>query len=168
MIFGLHHALHFSRAWCFFVIEISAHGVKYTITRDRLSRQSMIAVPHMKECLPLHQVCPTHLHSFDARLPVPLGTLFHFPRSVSAQIYKESAGRCAQCGQKGDQIHHIVPQCAGGSNKRSNAILFCETCHLLWDNAFDKDRMVYPGIPATSVDPNLIQNSRQFKKMTRP
>lgn len=37
--------------------------------------------------------------------------------------------QCQNCGNKGTQLHHIVPLSNGGTNKISNLALLCDECH---------------------------------------
>lgn len=45
------------------------------------------------------------------------------------EIWKHKGYICANCGDKAETLHHIVPLRCGGSNKLSNIIQLCEPCH---------------------------------------
>ncbi|WP_417936021.1 HNH endonuclease [Haloarcula saliterrae] len=52
------------------------------------------------------------------------------------QVYKRDNYECQNCGQKGRRrgdaelhAHHVVPKSVGGSDKLSNLITVCKSCH---------------------------------------
>lgn len=58
-------------------------------------------------------------------------SLLSFPSGIKRQVRKEQNNICAKCETKVKklQIHHIIPQSMGGSDKRSNAVGLCPPDH---------------------------------------
>lgn len=62
-------------------------------------------------------------------------SFFAFSKELKEQVRKEQEGMCGMCKRKVKklQIHHIIPQSLGGSDKRENAIGLCSECHRIAD-----------------------------------
>jgi 5-methylcytosine-specific restriction endonuclease McrA len=54
---------------------------------------------------------------------------------VRKLVEKRSGGRCEalingkRCGERGNEVHHIIPLSKGGTNNPSNLICLCNFCH---------------------------------------
>lgn len=61
---------------------------------------------------------------FFGSMPLLLKVEFHaFSKEIKKQVIEEQGGRCAVSGVKGRlEIHHRIPQCKQGSDKRENAV----------------------------------------------
>ena len=55
------------------------------------------------------------------------GTLFG--GEVRAYLLHKWDGRCAYCGNKGEEIEHLTPRSRGGTNRISNLVLSCRACN---------------------------------------
>jgi 5-methylcytosine-specific restriction endonuclease McrA len=52
-----------------------------------------------------------------------------FPDQIRIEVRKKSAFRCCRCHEIGIDVHHIIPQCEGGSDDIENAAPLCQNCH---------------------------------------
>lgn len=61
---------------------------------------------------------------FYGSMPLLLDVCFHaFSKEIKKQVREEQGGICAVSGQKARlEIHHRVPQCKGGSDRKENAV----------------------------------------------
>jgi 5-methylcytosine-specific restriction endonuclease McrA len=50
-------------------------------------------------------------------------------RKARARILRRDGERCAYCGGHADQVDHVVPVFAGGSDKRENLVAACGRCN---------------------------------------
>ena len=61
---------------------------------------------------------------FYGSMPLLLDVCFHaFSKEIKKQVREEQGNICAVSGQRGRlEIHHRVPQCKGGSDRKENAV----------------------------------------------
>jgi hypothetical protein len=52
-----------------------------------------------------------------------------FSEELKAKIRRKAAYRCCVCQKQFVEIHHIIPQAAGGSDDEDNAAPLCANCH---------------------------------------
>ena len=52
-----------------------------------------------------------------------------FSEALKAQVRGRARFRCCRCHEIGVEVHHIVPQAAGGSDEVDNAAPLCPSCH---------------------------------------
>lgn len=52
-----------------------------------------------------------------------------FSEELKAEIRRKAAYRCCVCQKQFVEIHHIVPQAAGGADDEDNAAPLCANCH---------------------------------------
>lgn len=71
-----------------------------------------------------------------------------FTNELKKEVRQMQNNRCAYCGQgtKRLQIHHIVPQSRGGSDKMENAIGLCNECHEHFDDLALNEGVFYDDI----------------------
>lgn len=55
------------------------------------------------------------------------GTLFGL--EVKAYLRQKWDDNCAYCGQKGEEVEHLVPRSRGGTNRISNLVWSCRKCN---------------------------------------
>ena len=55
-----------------------------------------------------------------------------FPESLKKKIRKRANFRCCICQSVGVDIHHFVPQAAGGEDTEDNAAPLCPNCHNIY------------------------------------
>lgn len=55
--------------------------------------------------------------------------------NIRTRVLKRDCYKCVNCGKTGSElhIHHIIPKARGGSNKLSNLVSLCKTCHSIQD-----------------------------------
>ncbi len=74
---------------------------------------------------------------------------YAFPLHTKMEIRKEQGNRCAQCNSYDEQlpIHHIVPQCLGGSDEKINGVGLCNSvghrCHQVYDQLVKEDGICF-------------------------
>jgi 5-methylcytosine-specific restriction endonuclease McrA len=55
--------------------------------------------------------------------------------SIRKQVFDRDGGVCqsrlggSKCGDKGKDVHHIIPLSRGGTTTLSNLMTVCEVCH---------------------------------------
>lgn len=52
-----------------------------------------------------------------------------FSEKIREEVRRKALFRCCRCQEIGIDIHHIVPQRAGGSDEIENAAPLCQNCH---------------------------------------
>jgi len=52
-----------------------------------------------------------------------------FSEALKLEVKRMAAFRCCRCHEIGIDIHHIIPQAAGGSDDIDNAAPLCQNCH---------------------------------------
>lgn len=72
-------------------------------------------------------------------------------QSTKTLVFWRDMGICRCCGEKADEyeIHHIKPQCEGGSDHPTNLVLLCIDCHNITKIAENG----YGGIPTYCILP---------------
>ena len=45
---------------------------------------------------------------------------------------------CRRCGEKGNEIHHIIPFSSGGKDELKNLVTLCKKHHCIADNTYFK------------------------------
>lgn len=66
-----------------------------------------------------------------------------FPEGIKKDVRFDQNSRCADCGTYCNghpdkprfEVHHVLPDCQGGTNDRKNAVGLCPTCHRRHDEA---------------------------------
>jgi 5-methylcytosine-specific restriction endonuclease McrA len=52
--------------------------------------------------------------------------------AMKRRIKRRDGWRCTECGSTVDlEVHHRIPLADGGTDRRSNLVTLCATCHLL-------------------------------------
>ena len=46
-------------------------------------------------------------------------------------LFKKHDGRCAYCGDKAEEIEHVIPKSKGGTNSSHNLVIACKKCNEL-------------------------------------
>ncbi len=83
--------------------------------------------------------------------------------SQRAEKVKERDRSCTSCGShRFLQVHHITPLSKGGSNKLSNLVLLCESCHKKEHGGRDFKYTVPSGNLAISDRVEVIQQAISF------
>lgn len=59
-------------------------------------------------------------------------------RNAYNACYKHYNGKCANCGHKGQQVHHKTFVCFGGKSILSNLVLLCKHCHHVYHESWLK------------------------------
>jgi 5-methylcytosine-specific restriction endonuclease McrA len=114
------------------------------------------------------------MKEMESRLLIPLSVIGlyavafgAFGKKLKRQVRQEQGGACAECGQSpcNLQIHHIVPQSRGGSDRRENAVGLCgekdEDCHEIWDQLALKQGIIYPGKPISEATNEQRKNNHK-------
>jgi len=52
-----------------------------------------------------------------------------FSEALKLEVKRMAAFRCCRCHEIGIDIHHIIPQAAGGRDDIDNAAPLCQNCH---------------------------------------
>jgi len=95
-----------------------------------------------------------------------LSLAFAFSNKLKLQVKEEQNYKCDKCGKKTFlQVHHRVPQCLGGSDRRENAVALCPNDHVEADNKAMLEGIVYPNIPIELAPTNLFKNKNVRKKV---
>ena len=55
-----------------------------------------------------------------------------FPEALKLKVRKKSHLACCLCKAIGVEVHHIIPQEEGGSDKEENAAPLCPSCHEIY------------------------------------
>ena len=88
-----------------------------------------------------------------------------FSRLLKQKIKEEQNFRCDKCGKKTFlQVHHRVPQCLNGNDKKPNGVALCPNCHVEADNEAMLEGIIYPGIPIEHAPANLFKNKNIRQK----
>jgi hypothetical protein len=53
----------------------------------------------------------------------------NIPASLRREAFARNGGRCFNCEQRAEHLHHIVPLARGGSDLLTNLASLCECCH---------------------------------------
>ncbi len=70
-----------------------------------------------------------------------------FASKIKRRIRQEQEGRCDLCGIETKlQIHHKIPQCRGGNDRRDNGVGLCPPDHREWDLISLTSNIAYPGV----------------------
>jgi len=95
---------------------LNQNGIDATYCRKcrelKLSSEFSDSHPH---------ICNTCVYKQDPR---------GLPTDVRKNVIEKTEGKCAVCGGKGDQIHHVAPKSFGGSDELDNLVFVCSKCHL--------------------------------------
>ena len=65
-----------------------------------------------------------------------------FSEKIKLEAKRKSAFRCCICHQSFVEVHHIVPQYQGGSDKIDNAAPLCSSCHDLFGDNPSKRKQI--------------------------
>lgn len=92
------------------------------------------------------------IEGFYGSMPLLLKVEFHaFSKEIKKKVREEQGGICAISGQKTKlEIHHRVPQCKGGSDRKENAVGLAgersrEDIHEKYDRlAIDQNLFLHP------------------------
>ena len=52
-----------------------------------------------------------------------------FSEALKNHVRRMAAFQCCRCRETGVDIHHIIPQAAGGSDDIDNSAPLCQNCH---------------------------------------
>jgi len=89
-----------------------------------------------------------------------------FSRALKEKIKREQNYRCDNCGKKTFlQVHHKVPQCLNGNDKRVNGVALCPNCHVEADNKAMLEGVIYPGVFIDQVPASQFKNKNIRQKM---
>ena len=84
-------------------------------------------------------------------------------------IFKKNSYQCVYCGEKGEEIEHIVPKSKGGTNSVQNLTLSCRKCNVSKDNLSLKAFGKKVGKDFTYLEPkktpkyaSIIQSARTY------
>ena len=84
-------------------------------------------------------------------------------------IFKKNSYQCVYCGEKGEEIEHIVPKSKGGTNSVQNLTLSCRKCNVSKDNLSLKAFGKKVGKDFTHLEPkktpkhaSIIQSARTY------
>jgi len=90
-----------------------------------------------------------------------------FSRQMKELVKKEQNYTCARCGKKYKylQVHHKVPQCLGGSDRKVNSVALCPSCHVEVDNEAMLEGTIYPGVFIDQVPTSQFKNKNIRQKM---
>jgi hypothetical protein len=71
--------------------------------------------------------CPAHAH----RSPTTYAGALAGWRRIKRFALRRAHGHCQRCGRPSNElhVHHITPVSQGGSNRLSNALVVCPSCH---------------------------------------
>lgn len=114
-----------------FKLSVSDYNRMFESVICEVLKQKGIDATHCRKCNELKlasefseqhpHICNTCVYKND-----PRGLPFHIRNAV----IENADGKCALCGGRGDQIHHIIPKSFGGSDEMDNLVFLCSTCHL--------------------------------------
>ncbi len=65
-----------------------------------------------------------------------------FSEKIKLEVKKKSCFRCVICHKPFVEIHHIVPESAGGNSFHDNAVTLCSSCHDLFGGNPDKRKQI--------------------------
>jgi hypothetical protein len=77
---------------------------------------------------------------------------------VQGQVRRRDRFQCQNCGQKGQQYAHIVPDSDGGDYILENLIFLCYDCHNLWQE---------PARTSSGMKATLIALSQQLRDQAK-
>jgi 5-methylcytosine-specific restriction endonuclease McrA len=71
----------------------------------------------------------------------------HVPNWNKIRQYVQERDKwCVLCGEKGEEIHHVVYKNDGGSDTPDNLVLLCKDCHKAIHDDAPNEAMRYKGI----------------------
>jgi hypothetical protein len=90
-----------------------------------------------------------------------------FSRALKQEVRESQGFRCDRCGKKTKflQVHHKVPQCLGGSDRKVNSVALCPSCHVEVDNEAMLEGTIYPGVFIDQVPTSQFKNKNIRQKM---
>jgi len=90
-----------------------------------------------------------------------------FSRALKQEVRESQGFKCDRCGKKTKflQVHHKVPQCLGGSDKKVNSVALCASCHVEVDNEAMLEGTIYPGVFIDQVPASQFKNKNIRQRM---
>lgn len=48
---------------------------------------------------------------------------------IRKRVLERDSYKCVQCGNKAEEVHHLIPLSRGGTTAMSNLVSLCKRCH---------------------------------------